>query len=39
VELAAPYSLGSNQAIFRDLVTGTFWAGADPRRVAYAVGW
>jgi len=39
VELAAPYSLGSNQAIFRDLVTGTLWAGADPRRVAYAVGW
>lgn len=39
VELAAPYSLGSNQGIFRDAVTGTLWAGADPRRVAYAVGW
>lgn len=39
VELAAPYSLGSNQGIFRDPITGTFWAGADPRRVAYAVGW
>ncbi|MGI9628341.1 MAG: gamma-glutamyltransferase family protein [Longimicrobiales bacterium] len=39
VEVAAPYSLGSNQGIFRDLTTGTFWAGADPRRVAYAVGW
>ena len=39
VEPAAPYSLGSNQGIFRDLTTGTYWAGADPRRVAYAVGW
>ncbi len=39
VELAAPYSLGSNQGMFRDLDTGTFWAGADPRRAAYAVGW
>ncbi len=39
VTLAPPYSLGSNQGIFFDAATGTMWAGADPRRVAYAVGW
>ena len=39
VELAAPYSFGSNNGIFRDARTGTLSAGADPRRVAYAVGW
>lgn len=39
VELAPPYSFGSNNGILRDATTGTFWAGADPRRVAYAVGW
>ena len=39
VELAAPYSFGSNQGILRDAATGTMSAGADPRRVGYAVGW
>lgn len=39
VEMAAPYSLGSNQGILRDAGTGTMSAGADPRRVGYAVGW
>ena len=39
VELAAPYSFGSNQGILRDAATGTMSAGADPRRAAYAVGW
>lgn len=39
VELAAPYSFGSNQGILRDAATGTLSAGADPRRAAYAVGW
>jgi len=39
VELAAPYSFGSNQGILRDAGTGTLSAGADPRRVGYAVGW
>ena len=39
VELAAPYSFGSNQGILRDAETGTLSAGADPRRVGYAVGW
>ncbi len=39
VELAAPYSFGSNNGILRDARTGTLSAGADPRRMAYAVGW
>ena len=39
VEMAAPYSLGSNQGILRNAETGTLSAGADPRRVGYAVGW
>jgi gamma-glutamyltranspeptidase / glutathione hydrolase len=39
VEMAAPYSFGSNQGILRDASTGTLSAGADPRRAAYAVGW
>ena len=39
VELAAPYSFGSNNGILRNLSTGTMMAGADPRRIAYAVGY
>ena len=33
------YSLGNMQGILRDLETGTMMAGADPRRMMYAVGW
>lgn len=39
VELAPSYSLGSIQAILKNTNLGTFMAGADPRRAAYAVGW
>ncbi|MYE35667.1 MAG: gamma-glutamyltransferase family protein, partial [Gemmatimonadales bacterium] len=39
VELAPGYAFGSIQGITLDAVTGTLMAGADPRRVAYAVGW
>ena len=33
------YSVGSMQGILRDPQTGTMMAGADPRRMMYAVGW
>lgn len=33
------YAAGSVCAILCDLATGVQWAGADPRRTAYAVGW
>ncbi len=39
VELARGYAFGSMQGITLDAVTGALMAGADPRRVAYAVGW
>tara|TARA_B100001123_G_scaffold230273_1_gene258893 strand:- start:1230 stop:3137 length:1908 start_codon:yes stop_codon:yes gene_type:complete len=39
VQLAPSYSLGSIQAILKNMSFGTFAAGADPRRAAYAVGW
>ena len=39
VELAPGYAFGSIQGITLDAGTGTLMAGADPRRVAYAVGW
>jgi len=39
VELAPGYAFGSIQGITLDARTGTLMAGADPRRVAYAVGW
>ena len=39
VELAAPDAFGSNQGILRDAVLGTTSAGADPRRMGYAMGW
>jgi len=39
LELAPGYSHGSIQAILMDLETGTMHAGADPRRVAYAIGY
>ena len=39
VELAPGYAFGSIQGITLDAATGALMAGADPRRVAYAVGW
>jgi gamma-glutamyltranspeptidase / glutathione hydrolase len=33
------YLAGSVATIQADLATGIKWAGADPRRTAYAVGW
>jgi len=39
VELAPGYAFGSIQGITFDAATGALLAGADPRRVAYAVGW
>lgn len=33
------YAAGSVGAILSDLESGVKWAGADPRRTAYAVGW
>jgi gamma-glutamyltranspeptidase/glutathione hydrolase len=39
VELIGAWALGSMQGILRDPATGTWLAGADPRRVAYAVGY
>jgi gamma-glutamyltranspeptidase/glutathione hydrolase len=39
VEAVGEYTIGSMQGIFRDPDTGTIVAGADPRRMMYAVGW
>ncbi len=39
VERVEGYAFGSMQGILADLEKGTLAAGADPRRVAYAVGW
>ena len=39
VELVGEYEIGSMQGILRDPDTGTMVAGADPRRMMYAVGW
>jgi gamma-glutamyltranspeptidase len=33
------WSFGSAKVIVRDCDTGTWTAGADPRREAYAIGW
>jgi gamma-glutamyltranspeptidase/glutathione hydrolase len=33
------YAAGSVATIQSDLVSGVKWAGADPRRSAYAIGW
>jgi gamma-glutamyltranspeptidase/glutathione hydrolase len=38
-ELIGGHSLGSMQGILVNQKTGSMAAGADPRRVAYAVGW
>jgi gamma-glutamyltranspeptidase/glutathione hydrolase len=39
IELIDGWALGSMQGILKDLETGAWLAGADPRRVAYAVGY
>lgn len=39
LQLAPGFSLGSNSGIHRDPETGALLAGADPRRVDYAVGY
>ena len=39
VELALGYAFGSIQGITFDAATRALMAGADPRRVAYAIGW
>ena len=39
VERAPGYAFGSIQGITLDAGTGALMAGADPRRVAYAIGW
>lgn len=39
LQLAPSFSLGSVQAILKSEKHGTYTAGADPRRAAYAVGW
>ncbi len=39
VEIVGEYALGSIQGILENPATGTLAAGADPRRVAYAIGW
>jgi gamma-glutamyltranspeptidase / glutathione hydrolase len=36
---ARKYAAGSVATIRMDLETGMKWAGADPRRTAYAIGW
>ena len=38
-EAIAEYAIGSMQGILMNLKTGTMTAGADPRRMMYAVGW
>ncbi len=39
VELAREYAFGNMQGILMNAATGTMTAGADPRRMGYAVGW
>ena len=39
VEPVGEYAIGSMQGIVRDQDVGTMAAGADPRRMMYAVGW
>jgi len=39
VRLTAGYAGGNMQGIFRDPVTKTLRAGADPRNLGYAIGW
>ena len=39
VEVVAEYALGNMQGIVVNTDTGTMVAGADPRRMMYAIGW
>jgi len=39
VQAVREYSIGSMQGILRNPETGTMMAGADPRRMMYAIGW
>ena len=39
VQVVREYSIGSMQGILRNPETGTMMAGADPRRMMYAIGW
>lgn len=39
VSVVDRWSFGSAKVIVRDAATGTWMAGADPRREAYALGW
>ena len=39
VETVPEYSIGSMQGILRNPETNTLTAGADPRRMMYAIGW
>ena len=38
-EVAAEFAIGNMQGILMNLETNTMTAGADPRRMMYAVGW
>jgi gamma-glutamyltranspeptidase/glutathione hydrolase len=39
VSVVDRWSFGSAKVIVKDVNTGTWMAGADPRREAYALGW
>jgi len=39
MQVVPEYSIGNMQGILKNLETGTMTAGADPRRMTYAVGW
>ena len=39
VELSREYAFGNMQGILMSATTGTMTAGADPRRMGYAIGW
>jgi gamma-glutamyltranspeptidase/glutathione hydrolase len=39
VRLTNGFAGGNMQGIYRDPVTGTYRAGADPRNLGYAIGW
>ena len=39
VNVVKRWAFGSAAVILRDPVSGTWMAGADPRREGYAIGW
>jgi len=39
VRVAPPWSFGSQKCVLLDPESGAVYAGADPRRDAYAVSW